>query len=123
MYPERLQGTNKAVTEDQARRVGLNESIFRRVNERIETLNRGFGGRLRPLTVVCECADAECAERLEIRVPEYEEVRADPPHYIVVPGHELPEFESVVESRDGDDVVEKRDDTAAAVAEETDPRS
>ena len=73
--------------------------------------------------VVCECADGECTERLEIRVPEYERVRADPLRYIVVPGHELPEFESVVESRDGYDVVEKRDSAAAAVAEETDPRS
>ena len=111
------------MTDDQARRVGLNESIFRQVNERIEALNRGFGGGLRTMTVVCECADGDCTERLEIRVPEYEEVRADPLRYIVVPGHELPEFESVVDSRDGYDVVEKRDGTAAAVAEETDPRS
>jgi hypothetical protein len=111
------------VTDDQARRVGLNESIFRQVNERIETLNRDLGGELRTMTVICECADGECAERLEIRVPEYEQVRADPLRYIVVPGHELPEFESVVENRDGYDVVEKRDSTAAEVARETDPRS
>jgi len=111
------------MTDDQARRVGLNESIFRQVNERIETLNRHFGGEPRTMTVVCECADGECTDRLEIRVPEYEEVRADPRRYIVLPGHELPEFESVVESRGGYDVVEKRDGTAAAVAQETDPRS
>ena len=35
------------MSEEQARRVGLNESIFRQVNEQIESLNRDFGGELR----------------------------------------------------------------------------
>jgi len=47
----------------------------------------------------------------------------DPLCYIIVHGHELPEFETVVESGDGYDVVQNRDATAAALAEETDPRS
>jgi hypothetical protein len=111
------------VSEDQGTRVGLNESIFRQVNEQIESLNRDLGTDGTTMTVICECADGECTERLQIRVSEYEKVRADPRRYVIVPGHELPEFESVVESRDGYDVVEKVDGTAAALAEETDPRS
>jgi hypothetical protein len=75
------------------------------------------------MTVVCECADGECAERLEISLSEYERVRADARRYVIVPGHQLPEFESIVESGDVYDVVEKREGTAAALAEETDPRS
>ena len=110
------------MSDEQARRVGLNESIFRQVNEQIESLNRDRGTGA-TMTVVCECADRECAERLEISLSEYEKVRADPHRYIVVPGHELPEFESVVESRDSYNVVQKVDGTAAALAEETDPRS
>lgn len=109
--------------DEQAKRVGLNESIFREVNEQIENLNRSLGAEASAMTVVCECASGDCTERFEIPVSEYEKVRADPRHYIVIPGHELPEFESVVESGDGYDVVRKRDGAAAALAEETDPRS
>jgi hypothetical protein len=108
---------------EQARRVGLNESIFRQVNEQIESLNREFGGEPRTMTAVCECASGDCTERLEISAAAYEEIRSDPRRFIVVPGHELPEFESVVERRDAYEVVEKRDGAPAELAEETDPRS
>jgi hypothetical protein len=111
------------VSEEQARRVGLNESIFRQVNEQIESLNRDFGDERRTMTAICECADGECTERLDISLAEYEGIRADPRRYLILPGHELPEFESVVESRDGYEVVQKREGPAAALAEETDPRS
>jgi hypothetical protein len=93
------------------------------VNEQIENLNRELGTEAAAMTVICECADGECAERLEIAVSEYEKVRADPRRYIVVPGHELPEFESTVESGDGYDIVQKREGEAAELARETDPRS
>jgi hypothetical protein len=111
------------MSEEQARRVGLNESIFRQVNEQIESLNQGFGADLPTLTLICECADGECTDRIDIATSEYEQVRSDPRRYVVVPGHELPEFESVVESRKGYDVVQKRPGEAAELAEETDPRS
>lgn len=111
------------MSEEQARRVGLNESIFRQVNEQIESLNRDFGGDQRVMTAICECASGDCTDRLEISVSEYEKVRTDPRRYIIVPGHDLPEFESIVESREGYEIVQKREGTAAALAEETDPRS
>jgi hypothetical protein len=111
------------MSDEQARRVGLNESIFRQVNEQIESLNRGFGPDLRALTVICECASGDCADRLQIRVADYEKVRSNPRRYIIARGHEVPEFESVVKQEDGYDVVEKRPGAAAELAEETDPRS
>ena len=111
------------MSDEQARRVGLNESIFRQVNEQIESLNHGFGPDLPTLTVICECADGECTDRIEIAVSAYEQVRAHPRRYIVVPGHELPKFESVVESEGHYDVVQKREGAAAELAEETNPRS
>ena len=111
------------MSEEQARRVGLNESIFREVNEQIESLNRDFGTENRTMTVICECASGDCSEKLEISVRDYENVRADPRRYVIVSGHALPEFESVVDSGNGFEIVEKRDGAAAVVAEETDPRS
>jgi hypothetical protein len=111
------------MSDEQARRVGLNESIFRQVNEQIESLNRDLGTDDRTMTAICECANGDCTERLEIPVAAYEAVRADPRRYIIISGHAVPEYESVVESGDGYDVVEKVDGTAAELAEETDPRS
>jgi hypothetical protein len=111
------------MSDDRARRVGLNEALFRQVNEQIESLSRDFRTEPRTLKVVCECARGDCTDQLQIPVREYERVRTDPRRYIIVPGHDLPEFESVVAGRDGYEVVEKEDSTAAALAEETDPRS
>jgi hypothetical protein len=111
------------MSEEQVRRVGLNESIFRQVNEQIQSLNRGFDTEGRTMTVICECADGDCTDRLEIAVSTYERVRADPRRFIIVPGHALPEFESVVDGGDGYAIVEKDDGPAAELAEETDPRS
>ena len=108
---------------DQAARVGLNESLFRQVNEQIESLNRELGTEGTTMTVICECADGDCTERFEIQVSAYEKVRSDPRLYVVAPGHELQEYETIVERCGGYDVVQKRDGTAAAVAEETDPRA
>jgi hypothetical protein len=111
------------MSDEQARRVGLNESIFRQVNEQIESLNRDFDNEARTMTVICECANGDCTARLTIAVSEYEKVRADPRRYIIVAGHVLPEFESVVDSGEGYEIVEKRAGDAARLAEETDPRS
>lgn len=111
------------MNDEQARRVGLNESIFRQVNEQIESLNQDFGSDVPTLTVICECAAGDCTDRIKIGVSEYEQVRAHPRRYIIASGHELPEFESVVEKAEGYDVVQKRSGEAARLAEETDPRS
>lgn len=111
------------MSEEQARRVGLNESIFRQVNEQIESLNRDFNTDDRTMTIICECADGDCTDRIEISVSAYEAVRADPRRYIIVSGHSLPDFEAVVDGGDVYQVVRKRDGPAAELAEETDPRS
>ena len=111
------------MSEEQARRVGLNESIFRQVNEQIESLNREFGEELRMMTAICECANGDCTERLQIPVSDYEQVRADARRYVIVPGHELPEFESIVERHEGYHIVQKHEGAAAELARETDPRS
>jgi hypothetical protein len=111
------------MSDEQARRVGYNESLFRQVNEQIEHLNQSFGADISTMTVVCECADGECTERFEVPLTAYEEVRSNPRRYVVAPGHEIAEFESVVGRGEAYEVVQKRDGVAAEVAEETDPRS
>jgi hypothetical protein len=108
--------------EERTRRVGENEALFRIVNERIEALNVTFAAITETMDVVCECGKIECAERVVLGVADYERVRADPTHFVLVPGHELPGVERVIEAGDGFVVVEKHRGLAAEVARETDPR-
>ena len=45
------------------RRVGINESLFRGVNERIEELSRESDAEM---DFMCECADPSCYARLTL---------------------------------------------------------
>jgi len=45
-------------------RIGLNEAVFREVNERIENLAETFDLKTQSLDLVCECGDGTCEERL-----------------------------------------------------------
>ena len=58
---------------------------------------------------------------VELTVAEYEHVRASATHFMLVPGHEIPSIERVVQRAPSYVVVEKLGE-AAEVAEETDPR-
>jgi hypothetical protein len=107
---------------ERARRVGLNEALFREVNERIEDLNRAFGEVTERMSVVCECGHSQCNERVDVPVSDYERVRADPKTFVLVPGHEDPEVESVVETREDYVVVRKEGEEVERLAVETDPR-
>lgn len=103
-------------------RVGRNEALFREVNERIEDLNKTFAVLTETFLVVCECGDGTCVEQIELQTGDYERVRRDGATFIVVPGHELPDVEDVVDRRDGYVVVRKREGGPAELAEALDPR-
>jgi hypothetical protein len=103
--------------------IGLNEAVFREVNERIEGLAETFELKSEPLDLVCECGDASCIQRITMSHAEYEELRSDSHQFAVHPGHEIPEVERVVEKRKGYDVVAKESGAPEQVAEQTDPRS
>lgn len=100
-------------------RLGKNEAVFREVNERI-----------RDVTIVpaetqflCECADASCTAPVTMTLSDYEAVRANPRHFLVVPGHEVLEVEDVVEQHPAFTVVRKKAGAPAEIAVATDPRS
>lgn len=103
-------------------RVGVNEAFFREVNERLETINESFGVGSELLVLVCECADPTCIERFEMMLDDYEQLRADPTTFAVVPGHEDGGSEDVVVQREDYTVVRKREEAGDA-AESLDPRS
>jgi len=104
-------------------RIGLNEAVFREVNERIEELAEGFGLASQPLDLVCECGDGSCLRRITMTHAEYEELRSESHWFAVYPGHESPDLEQVVDRREGYDIVQKEQGVPEQIAERTDPRA
>jgi hypothetical protein len=104
-------------------RLGANEALFREVNERVaEVAERFMAGGTR-VDFSCECANRGCAEQIAMTLGEYEALRAEATHFVVVPGHEVPDIEQVVERHPRYLVVEKQDPDAEEVARETNPRT
>jgi hypothetical protein len=108
---------------DRQERIGLNEAVFREVNERISDLAEQFGLTDQPLDLVCECGDPTCVERIAMSRAAYEELRSDPTHFAVFPGHEEPDVEDVIGKQGAYDVVRKHEGGPAEIAQRTDPRS
>jgi hypothetical protein len=102
-------------------RAALNQSLFREVNERIAELSHRFVEELRPSQYVCECLNTNCSATIELPLDEYERLREHGARFFVLPGHEDPAVEDIVEITEQYVVVEKIG-VASAVAESTSPR-
>lgn len=102
-------------------RLGRNQLIFREVNERLRDLaETAPDGKTEYL---CECGDVTCTNRIELRLVQYEAVRARPNTFFMIPGHERLEIERVVDQPDGYMIVEKivpLDDAARRALTSTD---
>ena len=113
--------------DERARRIGLNEAVFREINERIEELAAGFKVG-EGLDLICECGDASCVSRIKMGNKEYEAlrsdatIRSDATTFAVVSGHEIPDVEEIVERHKTYDVVRKTGSDPQKMAEATDPR-
>ena len=106
--------------EDKVRRAQT-ESLFRSVNERIAASAERFEAS--STQFVCECADPNCAHRLDATLDEYEEVRADGATFMLAPGHAHADIERVVKVRRGFHVVEKVQKTVRATVQRLNPRA
>ena len=109
------------MVDERRARLGVNEALFRAVNERIEDLNEQFATVTETFEIVCECGDPGCVTQISIASGAYEQVRADPTLFIIVPGHEYPEVESIVDDRVAYHVGRKHPGLPEQVAKETDP--
>jgi hypothetical protein len=111
------------MSSDRERRLGMNEALFREVNERINGVHRAFAVATETMSIVCECGARDCIEHIPIAAAEYERVRSDPSLFAIVPGHETPDVEDVVERHETFDVVRKHAGIPQSIAEATDPRT
>ena len=107
---------------DEELRIARTEALFRNVNERIaESAVRFLASTTE---FVCECSDQACTDRVEATLDEYEEVRAEPTHFLLRPGHEDTRMERVVERRGTRHaVVQKINDLVARSVRRLDPRA
>ncbi len=91
---------------DFAERAARNEEVFRSVNERIEegAEQHGVSGSL---PFHCECSRTSCFETIELPHDHYASIVRERYRFVVLPGHEEPEIERVIETRGDFLVVEK----------------
>jgi hypothetical protein len=109
---------NVATNDSHAAKGARNQALFREVNERIEQVAEDAAHP----EFLCECADPDCVETLQLSIAEYESVRNFPRRFPLKPGHGRPELERVVEENERFAVGEKLGE-AGEVAEKLDPRS
>ena len=108
---------------DPEKKLAHNEAMFREVNETVGKTaaeSRYSSGHLP--SFVCECSDGGCGELIELSLTQYEDVRRDPSHFVIKPGHDIAEIENVVERFNEYVVIEKLGKGRDA-AEDTDPRA
>jgi hypothetical protein len=108
------------VAKDRDERLAMNEALFRDANERMATWEERDRTEAVEL-YFCECADPKCREKVQLRGSEYERIRNDSSHFFVVPGHEVPDIETVIESHENWVLIEKEPEVRE-VTEATDPR-
>jgi hypothetical protein len=89
------------------RAIAARQALSRIVNERIVQLADGAGTPAVDLAVVCECGNDGCFERVALTKADYAAIRASAVRFVLLPGHELPALERVVERRDGYVVTER----------------
>jgi len=98
-----------------------NEIFFRDVNEQL-AVEEQVSSPVELLELVCECTDRGCVKVFTMPLAEYEWLRQDPHRFVVLPGHEAPAVEDVVERHAGFVVVEKHVE-AHGLVEASDPRA
>ena len=109
------------VATERQERLARNEAMFREANERMADWDEQHASSaVEPY--FCECANPECGEHVDLRKADYERVRSDSRRFVIVPGHEVPDVETVIERNEGWAIVEKTPDVAGTV-EELDRRS
>ncbi len=105
-----------------AKQRAQNEATFREANEHLEkkAAELDYGDERTPY--LCECENERCTELIALSRPEYEQVRADPRRFVVVPGHHQPSYDEVIQEQAEFTIIEKTGEEGDFV-EARDPRS
>jgi hypothetical protein len=92
-------------------RLVRDQMLIREVNERIADIfartEDVFVGEDSFTEFLCECSNGHCTATVPISLLEYKGIRSSPRLFVLLPGHESPEVERVVESHASFSLVEK----------------
>lgn len=103
-------------TDPRKERIARNEVRFRELNEALgEEVHRALAGGVEKSGFVCECAHTDCDVIVSVELGRYEALRRDPMQFLLVPGHEIPDAEDVVDRGDGYVVVRKHPEVGHVV--------
>lgn len=87
-----------------------NEQTFQSYNARRAAIEESGGTPDdEPVPFVCECDQPRCWSAIMVPLDEYERAVEAPDRFVVVPGHEDPEVEVVVDVRENFLIVSKPD--------------
>ena len=100
--------------------IALTEAAFRVANERMSQWPERYENS-QVEVYLCECGLRSCHAHIMLTKDQYESVRANPSRFLIVPGHEVPNVETVVESYDNYEVVQKLPGVLGIVTQ-ADPR-
>lgn len=109
------------MADERAERIALNESRFRQINDGLRDDLAKLPSEPEAVPFVCECGSNACEGLIEVTLAEYEGIRANSRHFLVLPGHEIEGAERVLASTPRYMVVEKQPEVGPLV-DATDPR-
>lgn len=108
---------NKKFSE---RRLVENQLVFRQANEQVpkdlDSIKAAAESEGRnslvhkidvPLHFYCECSDENCRKRIVMKSSQYKDLHQNNSQFVLVPGHDIPEIERIVQKSDDYIVVEK----------------
>jgi hypothetical protein len=94
--------------DERSERIAKNETVFRAANREIEQADQAVGaGPDEQIEILCECGRQGCGGVISLSIADYDSVHSQTDRFVVIPGHESPEIEGVVEERAGYLVVDK----------------
>ena len=97
LHPEIFQVTSRE------ERVLQTEELFRDVNEVIARKHASNGAAF-----LCECANPFCNVTIEMSANDLQTLHSQSGYYVILPGHDIPELEDVVQRQNGYAIVRKR---------------
>jgi hypothetical protein len=87
-----------------------NQRLFKDANQRLHDVVEHKAREATPVPFLCECADVECMERVEVSLEQWQAVADQENRFIIVAGHPRIEGEDIVDTLGPYELVEKPGD-------------
>jgi hypothetical protein len=86
-----------------------NQMRFREANARLHDAVQDGGREPRRVAFLCECADDDCVERVDVTLADWEAVASAHNHFLMIAGHQRSDDEEVVGSLGKFEIARKPD--------------